>query len=46
VDVNGTLKLGVQDLDKEKVRIILDVLEGKVPPGILVIEEGVPPKLH
>jgi hypothetical protein len=46
VDANGTLTLGVQDLDKEKVRIILDVLEGKVPPGILVIEEGVPPKLH
>lgn len=42
VDVNGTLKLGVQDLDKEKVRIILDVMEGKVPPGILVIENKRP----
>ena len=46
VDVNGTLKLGVQDLDKEKVRIILSVLEGKLPPGILVIEEQAIAKLH
>jgi len=46
VDVNGTLKLGVQDLDKEKVRILLDVMEGKVPPGILVIEEHGPIVLH
>ena len=44
--VNGTLKLTVEDLEKEKVRIILDALEGKVPPGILVIFKGSKPVLH
>lgn len=44
--VNGTLKLTVEDLDKEKVRIILDVINGKVPPGILVIFKVSKPVLH
>ena len=43
--VNGTLKLTVEDLDKQKVKIILDVLNGKVPPGILVIFKGSRPEL-
>lgn len=44
--VNGTLKLTVEDIDKEKVGIILDVINGKVPPGILVIFKGSKPVLR
>jgi len=37
LSVNGTIQIGINDIDSEKVEIILDVLDGRVPPGILVL---------
>ncbi|MBN2335167.1 hypothetical protein JXL21_06365 [Candidatus Bathyarchaeota archaeon] len=41
VTVNGTIQMGMTDISPEVVDTLLDVLEGKVPPGILQIaKEG------
>ncbi len=37
---NATMMMEIKDIDMEKVGIVLEVLEEKVPPGILVLSRG------
>lgn len=46
ISINGTIQVGVQKITDERVSTLLEVLEGKVPPGILSIYNGTPSRVY
>ena len=43
---NATIRIGIEDITLEKVQIVLEILEGRVPPGILVFTKEDMPEIH
>ena len=43
---NATIRITIFDIDLDKVKVVLDVLKGKVPPGILEFYRGAQILLH